>query len=138
MIRDTLWELFPDLIFFDFPVNDDSIAGLAIVNDNGPNFVLVYDETQSMTDIISSFQNKEEAEKFLKCHVTSAYLGETTPMFIQTFDVFAGTRSNKYLNNYKLLFNFDSIDKAFDFIDQNPDYFIFLHKNDIDLIKEMA
>ena len=57
-LRNTLSELFPEILFYDSPVNDDSIMGLACVYDDGFHWVIVYNEDMLLNHLKDYFNKK--------------------------------------------------------------------------------
>jgi hypothetical protein len=90
-LRDELWDLFPNLIFYDSPVLDSAIIGLAMVNDNdSENWCVVYSEQQVICDLMKDFgidlddvedSAELDAIEYYDFNILGSYLGLNTPVF---------------------------------------------------------
>ena len=125
-LRNWLWEFFPNLRFFNEPITDDSIIGVALINDDGPHWVAVYEESLVMTDLRNYFFNEngdedtsdEDALEWYNYNVLGSYIGKNTPVFMHDYSVgeCAASRFNKYYETYIILDDTSSIEEAIDII----------------------
>jgi len=143
-LRDKLWDIFPDLIFFDYPVHDSSIIGLGLIEDQGYHFVTVYEEDLVLQNLINTSDSKdlEEAEQdaldWYHFNILGSYLGEHTPLFINNYleeDIVA-RRCNK---DYEKYFKIDDVKNLFDAYDiiSKTESFMFVPLEDIEKIKSL-
>lgn len=99
-IREDLWDLFPELVFFDSPLRDSSVVGLSLVNDNGTAWCVTYDEGMVLGDYLKEGLNEEDALDWHCYNVLGSYIGESTPVFLDYEDNairFNQEYSKKYL-----------------------------------------
>lgn len=91
-LRENWWEMFPDLIFFDEPICDESICGLALVDDGGPSWAVAYDYEDVMQRLVEYFSDSEDqdedydpelsAEEWFSYNTIGSYVGAATPVFM--------------------------------------------------------
>ena len=60
ILREQFSQLFPDLIFYDHPVSDNSVSGVALIYDEAPVWVVVYDEYLLMQNLRESFGESDD------------------------------------------------------------------------------
>lgn len=78
-MRDRLAEFEPDLLFADG--FDEALLGLA--QRAGTPCVVAYDRSRCI-DLLAREMPREEAEEHFEFNVAGAYVGERTPVFIDT------------------------------------------------------
>jgi hypothetical protein len=142
-MRDKLWESFPDLIFFDGPVNDTSIVGLAMIEDDGYHIVTVYDKEMVLRDLVNSSaaESIEEAEldaiEWFDFNIIGAYVGTFTPLFIceDLDEDCAAMRFSESYSDYFSLKDVNTLLECYDLI--NPtNKFLFVPLNDANNLAE--
>ena len=144
-LRNNLWELFPDLVFFDPPVSDESIIGLALVKDQGYNWVTVYDELSTIESIQQDLQENNEyfdelaAVEFFTFNVLNGYLGTNTPIFLHEYEDgdHVASRFNQSFEHYLTQSDVDSIEEAYNILDSS-NTFLFFPLDEVETIKELA
>ena len=137
VLRNTVWELFPEVMFYDEPVSDEAICGLALINDEGPNWIVAYDRDRVL-ELLSEYfygynQNESDLEALEWYHynVLGSYIGQTTPLFIENFypDLlefeFAAQRFYHDYESYIKLDNITSLAKAYEIV-TSQDTFLYV------------
>jgi hypothetical protein len=121
-LRDWLLEYFPCLEFFEEPVTDESILGVALVDDKGPNWVTVYDDYKVRLDFFGDVVDSDSDDyeiKYSKFIENCKYNGENTPVLvIDTMECF-GLRGNQQCQNYIMLDDIASLQEAYNIIDKD-------------------
>ena len=83
MKRDRAEELIlqanPDALFADG--FDDAILGLA---ERAGEFLVAYDVEKCIEVLMEQGMDREEAEEYFEFNVVGAYVGENTPIFVDT------------------------------------------------------
>jgi len=79
--RNRLAEMYEDLIFLEPAVFDEAILGVA--DRFGMQSVVAYDRTR-VIDIYARGMTREEAEEFFEFNTIGAWVGDATPIFIDT------------------------------------------------------
>jgi hypothetical protein len=79
--RDRLVEMYEDLIFLEPRIFDEAILGIAERFGMAP--VVAYDRSR-VIDIYARDMPREDAEEFFEFNTVGGWLGETTPVFIDT------------------------------------------------------
>jgi len=77
--RNLLVEMYEDLIFLEPSIFDEAILGVA--ERFGMDPVVAYDRSR-VIDIYARGMPREDAEEFFEFNTIGAWLGETTPVFI--------------------------------------------------------
>lgn len=79
--RERMSAYIEDLLFLDPPVFDEAILGLA--QRAGGTVCVAYDRARCI-DILARDMSREEAEEYFEFNTASAWVGEATPVFIDT------------------------------------------------------
>lgn len=82
--RNYLAGYFPDLIFYNEPVLDSSILGVALASNNleGADWCVAYSESEVLNQLVQYFDNQEEAIDWYDYNILGTWAGTTTPVFI--------------------------------------------------------
>jgi len=140
-LRDNLWELFPDLIFYDNPVQDESIIGLALLCDEGHSWVTVYDEDHALHLLSQEFIDSEDpitdAVEYFDFNVIGGYIGPSTPLFMHNDyeSEIVASRCSQSFEKYITLKDVNSLSDAFDIV-QKKNVFLFVPIDDLQNIKD--
>jgi hypothetical protein len=140
-IREHINSYFPNILFFDAPVTDESIAGLSLINDNGPAWAVTYDEDKTMNDLLPIFEDSEDpyqsAVNWFDSNVMSSYMGAETPLFInQTFN--HAVRYNKIYESILRMKDFQNMQEALELIDNNDEVIYFVSLEELDKLIHLA
>ena len=140
--------ILPGLTYYNDPIQDRSIIGIALIYDEGPRWVLAYDFWSCVDDIDDSVEktlygleneiNSENAAlEYFEYNVLNSYIGYDTPVFIEVDENYIATRFNQTLKP-KVLKKFDSLYHAYEQVMNEHDLYIFVPLSDINLIKELV
>jgi hypothetical protein len=138
-LRNDLWEFFPDLIFFDHPVNDTSIVGLALLNDDGPSWCIVYDEGLVLNDLVKEFDDEIDAIEWYNFNTAGSYCGSATPLFIHDNEDndFPASRIGSEITQYFSLNDVKNFEHALSLVEDQSS-FLFVKLNQLDEIKNLV
>jgi len=78
---DKLQEMYPELELLQADGFDDAVIGIEPLSGK-----VIYDIDKMITVLISEGLSNEEAIEYLDYNVLNAYVGEQTPIYIQTID----------------------------------------------------
>jgi hypothetical protein len=110
-------KLFPELIFFDDPISDDDIIGIALVLDESPTWVVAYDGDKTLMTIANSFFKNEkmaledaifDAWEWYENNTLGSYLGADTPVFINKLN----NTANRFQYDLNII-NFNECDTLY-------------------------
>lgn len=141
-LRDNFWEYFPDLIFYDSPVSDDSIIGLALLFDQDFCWSVVYDENLVLNSLVEQFSDSEDPEtealEYYNFNILGGYIGSSTPIFMHDFEdnECVASRFSRMFDNYITLENLSHLNHAFEVV-KNENTFLFVPSNQLDKIKDI-
>jgi hypothetical protein len=140
-IREHLGSFFPDIIFFDSPVTDDCIIGLSLVYDDGPSWVVTYEEDKTIEAISKSFDDIEDpyesAVEWYDFNVLGSYVGHCTPVFMN--DSFnTAVRFHTYYENVYPIEHFEDMQQALDAVVNDNEAMVFVQLSKIDTLAELV
>jgi len=78
---DKLQEMYPELELLQADGFDDAVIGIEPLSGK-----VIYDIDKMITVLISEGLSNEKAIEYLDYNVLNAYVGEQTPIYIQTID----------------------------------------------------
>jgi hypothetical protein len=78
---DKLQEMYPELELLQADGFDDAVIGIEPLSGK-----VIYDIDKMITVLISEGLSNEEAIEYLDYNVLNAYVGDQTPIYIQTID----------------------------------------------------
>ena len=78
---DKLQEMYPELELLQADGFDDAVIGIEPLSGK-----VIYDIDKMITVLISEGLSNEDAIEYLDYNVLNAYVGEQTPIYIQTID----------------------------------------------------
>ena len=149
-LRTNLWEYFPDLIFFDSPVSDEAILGLGLIDDEEPCWAVVYDQNTVLRIMAEYFavneSNDEESDPELEAlewfdfNVIGSYVGRSTPVFMLSESEEDEYIAFRFSHSYDKCFNINhvnSLEEAFEKVQNDESQFMFVPLDDIDRISEL-
>jgi hypothetical protein len=146
-LRNWLLEYFPNLEFLEEPIKDDNIIGVALINDNGPVWVIVYDEDQIINEVKYHLFNEyeimnleiehinQESLKYYNSNIINLDLGVSTPILMHdySFDQCAASRFDKMYDSYLMLEDISLIEEALKII-KYKDTMLYVPLDQIDQI----
>jgi hypothetical protein len=140
-IREHINNYFPNILFFDAPVTDESIVGLSLINDNGPAWAVTYDEDKIMNDLLTIFEDSEDpyqyALEWFDFNVIGSYIGPETPVFInQNFD--HAVRFHSIYESILRMKDFQNMQEALELIDNNDEVIYFVSLEELDKLIHLA
>ena len=133
-LRQNLFEFFPDIVFYDQPVSDDTIAGVALIDDNGLTWVVAYDEYYLLSELEKSFSDVDEATEWYEYNVVGGYIGHTTPIFIN-FCENTARRFDNFYESVKTMADFERVEDAFNYVQSNDQGVVFVQLDQINYIE---
>lgn len=128
-IREDLSQLFPDLIFYETPVRDESISGISLLFDEDPVWVVTYDENILIENLAEDFSENEDpyldAVEWYNYNILHGYIGCTTPVFYNSCGNVA-SRCNTQYDNVLSLSDFDTLFDAIKYIQNDHNAIIYV------------
>lgn len=79
--REKIADMHDEVLFLDPPTFDDAILGVATRADG--MIVVAYDRSRCI-DVLARDMPREEAEEFFEFNTAGAWVGEGTPVFVDT------------------------------------------------------
>lgn len=80
--RDAIAEVIEDALFLDPNCFDQAVLGIA--EGAGISSVVAYDMDKVIDILMQQGMDRDEAEEFFRFNTLGAYMGERTPIFIDT------------------------------------------------------
>ena len=136
-IRDNLWELFPDLIFLDEPVDDSLIHGLALIYDEGPEWVVAYDKRKLITKLTDYFHDEEQAWEWFEYNILGSYLGPATPVFIDNIQTQRFNAEYDCSDIFEIE-HLNTLEEAFEVLEEYNDNMLLVPLDQVENIKLLA
>ena len=140
-IREHIGEFFPESLFFDTPVNDDSIIGISLIYDDGPTWVVTYGEEETLSDLEKYFSTAneptEEAIQWFDQNILGTDLGHQTPVFIHTHFEQA-YRYNTFYENILTTKSIISIKEAIDIVEKDHAAIFFVSFEELEFLNELV
>jgi hypothetical protein len=138
-LRNTISELFPEILFYESPVNDDSIMGLACVYDDGFHWVIVYNEDMLLNHLKDYFnKNDDEALEYYDFNILGRFDGQSTPLFAVNYsnNECCASRFSKFYEKYFTLEQARNLSDAYNCLQENDSTFLFVPLSQIRQMQE--
>lgn len=82
--RDSIIDMYPDNEFMFADGFDDAIIG--VLERFGSEPIVCYNREMVINKMVEDGMTREESEEYFDYNIIGAYVGETTPAFINTID----------------------------------------------------
>ncbi len=133
-IREKIFDKVPEIALYNAPVSDESIIGVAIINDDGPTIVAAYDEESVLDDLYNDFSDSEDpyedAIEWYNFNIIGGYIGKPTPVFVNVESSNA-VRFSQYYETVQNIKQFDNLESAKAYIKNNPNEIVFIEAEHI-------